>query len=214
MNRPGRIGTKGLHLAAVVAVALLAVGVGYSIAETPPTYLESATVVFKLPKSKTSPNAYYIFAVPLITSGEAVAQTLMSDQAMRQIQGAGGTASVKLALVNLYDEEYPDYGVPLATLTATSPSPENVHRTFMIAERRIGHILAAQQAQLHVAPRNRISDQIIADTGPLPQDGSSKRVFAGLALLTVVAVSTLRGFLNRRGVARIRSVAMHLVMAE
>lgn len=208
MNRPGRIGRNWLSLAAVATMVLLAAVAGYSIAKTPPMYMESATVVFNLPKSKTSPNAYYIFAVPLITSGEVVAQILMSDQAMRQIREAGGTASVKLALVNLYDEEYPDYGVPLATLTATSPSAENVHRTFMIAERRLGHILAARQAQLHVAPRNRISDQIIADTGPLPQDGSSKRVFAGLALLTVVAVSTVWGFLNRRGVARIRPVAM------
>jgi hypothetical protein len=191
-------GRKRLRLAAVLVVVIVAAGVGYGVMSTPRTYLESATVVFSLPKSATSPNAYYKFAVSGITSGEAMTQILMSPQAQRRIRRAGGTASVNLALVNLYNEEYPDYGVPLATLTVASPSAENVHITFMIAARRLSSLLTARQAKVGVNPRNRISTQIIADTGPILQSGSPKRAFGGLIILALVAVAALWSRIDRR----------------
>jgi hypothetical protein len=187
-----------LRLVAVLVVSLVGSGAAYDIASTPPTYLESGTVVFSLPKSLTSPKAYFIFANPLITSSEVIVQSLMSPQDQRQIRDAGGTASVTMALVNLYDEEYPDYGVPLATLTAASPSAAHAHRTFMIAARRLGDLLAARQAAAGVTRRNRITALVIADTGPAVQTGSSKRVLAGLVLLALVAIAGLWGIIDAR----------------
>ena len=112
---------RWLRLGAVVMVLFLAAGIEYDIVHTPPMYLESATVVFSLPKSQDALSAYLGYAPSLITTADAMTQILASPQAQRQIrQQAGGTASVSLALVNLYDEEYPNYGVPLATLTARS----------------------------------------------------------------------------------------------
>ncbi len=188
MNPLGKA-RKRLRLALVAATLLLVVGAAYDIKTSPPVYLESATVEFPLPKAQNAPNAYFMFAPSLITSGEAMVQILMSPSAQRQISAAGHGASVSFALVNLYNEEYPNYGFPLATLTASSPVAADAHRTFVAAARVLGLLLAARQKQLGVPPRDRISAQIIGDSGPIIQTGSRARVFGGLALLAAIAVS-------------------------
>jgi hypothetical protein len=58
--------------------------------------------------------------------------------------------------------------------------------------------LAAIQAQAGVRPPDRIRTYLAGDTGPIAKRGSAKRVFAGLALLTVVAVFIVATFLDRR----------------
>ena len=189
---------KRLSLAAVAIVLILTAGAGYEIRSTRPSYLESALVVFSLPKSQSAPYAYTMLASSLITSGEVVTQVLMGPQAQRQIREAGGAAEVSLKLVNLYSEQYPDYGQPLADLTAMSPSAAKAHLSFEIAVRLVRRLLAARQAHEGARPRNRISAQIIGDTGPVVQEGSSKRVYAGLAALALIAVSVVRGFLCQR----------------
>jgi len=173
----------------MVATLLLAAGAGYDIEISPPMYLESATVELSLPKAQNAPNAYYMFAPSLIASGEAMVQILMSPSAQRQIGAAGRGASVSLALVNLYNEEYPHYGVPLATLTAASPVAADAHRTFVVTARVLGLVLAARQRQAGVPRRARISAHILGDSGPIIQTGSRARVFGGLALLAAIAVS-------------------------
>ncbi len=130
-----------------------------------------------------------MFAPSLIASGEAMVQILMSPSVQRQIGASGRGARVSLALVNLYNEEYPYYGVPLATLTATSPVAATCHRTFAVAARVLGLLLAAQQQQEGVPPPERISARILGDSGPIIQTGSRARVFGGLALLAAIAVS-------------------------
>ena len=188
MNPLGKA-RKRLRLTLVVATLLLAAGVGYDIEISPHRYLESATVELSLPQAQNAPNAYYMFAPSLIASGEAMVQILMSPSVQRQIGASGRGARVSLALVNLYNEEYPYYGVPLATLTATSPVAATCHRTFAVAARVLGLLLAAQQQQEGVPPRERISARILGDSGPIIQTGSRARVFGGLALLAAIAVS-------------------------
>jgi hypothetical protein len=187
MNSFGKAGER-LRLALVVTALVLAAGAGYDIEISPPTYLESATVELSLPEAQSAPNAYYIYAPSLITSSEVTVQILMSPAAQRQISAAGRGASVSLALVNLYNEEYPDYGFPLATLTAASPDAANAHRAFVVAARMLGLVLAERQEQAGVPPRDRISAHILGDSGPIIQTGSRARVLGGLALLTAIAV--------------------------
>jgi hypothetical protein len=183
---------------AVVVTLLIALGAGYAMKRTRPAYLETATVVFSLPRSQTAPNAYFVFAPALITSSEAIIQVLMSPQGRRQISEAGGTAKVDLELVNLYNQEYPEYGVPLATLTAVSPSAAATHRTFMIAARLLNHDLVTRQAHSGVPWRDRITEQVIGDSGAIAQKGSSKRAYAGLAFLTLAGVCMVWGWMGQR----------------
>jgi hypothetical protein len=189
---------KRHRTAAIVAVLVFAVGVGHDIKDTPSTYLESATVIFSMPKSLAAPDAYSSLAPSLIASGAVISQIMMSPQSQRRIRAAGGTAAYDLALINLFNGDYPEYSNPAAMLTSDSPNSAIAHRTFMVAAGLLGHLLAARQAQAGVSPRNRISAQIIGDTGPILQAGSPKRVFGGLALLTVVAVCGVWRFPGRR----------------
>jgi hypothetical protein len=186
MNPVGKAG-KRLRLALVAATLLLAAGAGYDIKISPPMYLESATVELALPETQNAPNAYYMFAPSLIASGEVMVQILMSPSAQHQIDAAGRAARVSLALVNLYNEEYPYYGVPLATLTAASPVAADAHRTFLVAAHVLVLLLAARQKQMGVPPAGRISAQILGDSGPIIQAGSRARVFGGLAFLAAIA---------------------------
>jgi hypothetical protein len=200
---------KLIRLAAVAMVLILAAGAGYEIRNTRLTYSESALIVFSLPKSQSAPYAYTMFAPSLIASGSAITQIVMSPQVQRQIRMSGGTADVSMALVNLYSEQYPDYGQPLATLTATSPIAANVHQSFRIAARLLARLLAAQQAHARVPPRKRISAQIIGDTGPVAEQGSAKRVYGGLTVLALVAVCVVWGFLRQRDTSKNRPAAVY-----
>jgi hypothetical protein len=179
---------KRIRLILVIAMLLLAAGAAYDIGNSQPRYLETATVELSLPKTQNAPNSYYMFAPSLIASGEVMVQLLMSPPAQRQIGAASRGSSVSLALVNLYNQDYPDYGVPLATLTAASPVAADAHRTFEVAARVFAHLLAERQEQMGVPPRERISAQILGDSGPIVQTGSHARVFGGLALLAAIAV--------------------------
>ena len=189
---------KRLTLLLVMIVLMLAAGAVYEVRNTPATYQESALVVFSLPKSQSAPYAYTMFATSLISSADAITQVMMSPLAQQQMREAGGTADVSMALVNLYSEQYPDFGEPLANLMSVAPSAAIAHRSFEIAVRTINHLLAARQAHANVRPRNRILAQIIGDSGPVIQVGSAKRVYAGLAVLTLVALSIVTG-LSRSG---------------
>ena len=184
---PLRKARKGLRLGLAVVTLLLAAGAWYDIEISPPLYMESATVELSLPQAHNAPDAYYMFAPSLIASGEVMVQILNSPSAQRQISAAGRGASVSLALVNLYNEEYPNFGVPLATLTAASPVPADARRTFVVAARVLGRLLAARQEQAGVPPRKRVSARILGDSGPIIQTGSRARVFGGLALLAAIA---------------------------
>jgi hypothetical protein len=198
MNPLGKT-RKRLRLILVVATLLLAAGAAYDIEISPPVYAESATMELFLPKAENAPNAYYRFAPSLITSSEVMVQMLMSPFVQGQIGAADRTARVSLALVNLYNEEYPNYGVPMATLTATSPVAADAHRAFVVAARWFGLLLAAGQRQLGVPPRERISAQILGDSGPVAQTGSRARVFGGLALLAAIAAGLAWNGAGRRG---------------
>ena len=119
----------------------------------------------------------------------------MSPQSQRLVQAAGGTGDYTVAPVNLYNQQYPDYGVPEATITTTASSPEAAHSTYVIVVRQINNYLAAMQAR--VQPRNRIITDVVGDSGPIIQTGSLKRSYGGLILLTLVAFFMLAIFLDR-----------------
>jgi hypothetical protein len=190
------------QLAAMAVAALLACGGAHAIETTPPQYAESADVMLVLPPALSSPADYHIYVTPLITSEEAVIQALGSPQALRRIRSAGGTAQVGMALRNLYNEEYPEYPEPLATLTASAASAAGVRRSFAAAAGMVRGVLAGWQARAGVPPRGRISARVVAVTGPVEQRGSAKRALAALGLLTAVAAGSVRSALGRCAAAR------------
>jgi len=184
------------HWVAAAAVLVLAVAALHSIKHSPPGYQETATIIFIAPKSNDFPNPYDSDSdAPLITTDEVVVRDMMSPQEQRLIQAAGGGAQYSVEMVNLYNQEYPDYGVPDATITTTATSWDATHTTYQIVARKLNASLAAMQVT--VKKRNRITANIVGDSGPIIQTGSPKRVYAGLILLTLIAFFMLAIFLDR-----------------
>ena len=188
------------HLLAVAVVLMISAGVGYRIMNTAPMYSESATVVFMAKNSPVGSRSNASFITPLIATEVMTVQTLMSPPEESQVRAAGGTASFQVVPLNQYSQQYPDYEEPAATLTTTSRRPADVHRTFTAVLRLLGQRLAAMQTG--VPSRSRIQASLIGDTGSVIQPDSSTRVFAGLVLLTVVAVFSTANFLDRLGQRR------------
>lgn len=186
------------RLIAVTAALVLAGGVGYYLKSTPPMYLENATVVFTAPKGIAyPPNPYSSFNAALITTGDVIVTTLSSPEYQSRVRAAGGTANYTVALVNLYNLQFPDYGEPFATLTATSQSPTAVKNTFTIISRLLTQLLATRQVQASVPRRYLISTVQVGDTGTIVQPGSRKRAYAGVILLALVVGFMISSFLDR-----------------
>src|SRR5260370_26090691 len=113
---------------------------------------------------------------------------MMSPRGQEKARGAGATSAFNVALVNTYSQQYPNYSEPYVTVSASGNDPAEAHRTFAVVSGLFAGDLVALQAQEGTAPIHRIGAHIIGDTGPVAQSGSPKRTYAGLALLTIVAV--------------------------
>jgi hypothetical protein len=184
------------HWVAAGVVLVLAAAALYTVKSSPPSYQESSTVTFIAPKFKFFPNPYDSDSdYPLIITNEIMARIMMSPQTQRLVQAAGGTGDYTVAPVNLYNQQFPDYGVPEATITTTASSPEAAHSTYLIVARQLASRLAVMQAK--VKPASRIVVNVAGDSGPIIQVGSPKRAYAGLILLTLVAFFMLAIFLDR-----------------
>ncbi|HET7018376.1 MAG TPA: hypothetical protein VFI65_30940 [Streptosporangiaceae bacterium] len=122
----------------------------------------------------------------------------MSTQVEREVARAGGSAHYNLTLINLYNQDYPNYGYPEATLSVSSPDAASTHRTYLIAKRTLIKVLATSQSRAGAPPHRRIVAQVINDSSPLPRSGSRLRALGGLLLLALVAAGTCWSVTGRR----------------
>ncbi len=181
---------------ASIFIFILTCYAGAAIVRTPPLYVESATVLFAAPPRVNSPALYARQAVSLISTGTAIRQVLMSPRARSRIS-AGGTNSYDFELVNLYNQDYPNFGYPEATLTASSPRPASTERTYKLAKRALIGILARTQRRSGAPRGHRVVAHITDVSGVVERSGSAKRALAGLLVLAVVVERTVAGTLNR-----------------
>ena len=192
------------HLAAVLAVLVVAAGLAFAFKTTPATYAEGGTVVFNQPVSQAQPNPYLSSGGTLISAGGVIAAYMMGEQGRQQVAGAGGSTaggtSYDVALVNSYNLEYPNYSTPEVTVTASGTDLAAVVHTFNAMMHVLTSYLASQQTAAGAPAVDLITAKLIGGTGPLAQPGSSKRVFGGLLLLTLIAVFSVCVFLDRHPV--------------
>jgi hypothetical protein len=186
------------HMVAVGMVVIVMAGLAYYVKHANPGYADGATVAFTTPTRQGWP---FSGAQSLLVIDELTANSVMSTQGRREVRSAGGAADYDVALVNLYNEEYPNYSVPYVTVTTTSPDPVAAEDTFNIVMKVLQDDLVSLQARKG-APQNawiRLRT-IAAPTGPLPLRGSSKRTLAALAILALIASFVVAKFLDRHPV--------------
>lgn len=183
--------TARRHLAAVAITFILAIGLAYHIEHATPVYVDTATMAF------TGPAGVFNGGASLLVIDEMVAKSVMSQRGQARVTSSGGEAHYDVALVNLYNEDYPDYGDPYVTVTTTSRDPADVQHTFSVVTQLVQHDLAALQAQQNASPAYWIQlVTIAAPSGPVAQIGSRKRTLAGLFILTIIAAFMIATFLD------------------
>jgi hypothetical protein len=182
------------HLVAVLAVIILAVGVGLDIKTTPPAYEEGATIVFMAPGA----NPYSTLGHELIPVASLMTATITSPEYLGKIRAAGGTADPSIAMVNLYSEQFPQYGVPYITISTESSDAAAVGRTFNIIVNMLRDLVSTRQAQAGVPRWSFISIRVIGDSGIQVPWGSRIRVLFGLSVLALIALFMVVMFLDRR----------------
>lgn len=112
MSLPQIVALLRRNLAVVVAVCAFAAVLSYGLLHANPGYADTATVEFTGPGGNSD---------SFLATSQVMAEYMMGAAAQAQVRQAGGTTSYDVALVNLYNVEYPDYGVPYATVTTMFP---------------------------------------------------------------------------------------------
>ncbi len=186
------------HLAATMVVLVLAAAVGWGLASRSRSYSESTTVVFTVPRGLADAVLSPPVRHSLVATEIMMSDTLITPAVKNTIHETGGTAPFTLTPFNLYNMQYPDYSEPYVTLTATSPQAPATQRTYAAVLRVLESRLTAIQKQAGVPRKERIHTYFAGATGLTQQRGSRVRVFAGLGVLTVVAVFSTAIFLDRR----------------
>jgi hypothetical protein len=188
------------HFVAVLVILVIAVGVEYSFKHSAPAYAEVGTLVFVPPVSGAHPNAYAAVGGSILEAAGTLAVNTMSPKEQQQVLRGGGNASYDVELLNSYNLEYPNYSNAYLMVSTASTDPVAVHRTYALVTRLLTSQFQAQQTAFGATPNNRIEIVMAGDSGPLAQQGSSKRALIGLFILTIVAVFAAASFLDRHPV--------------
>jgi hypothetical protein len=188
------------HFVAVLVILVIAGGVEYSFKHAAPVYAETGTMVFIPPTSGAHPNAYAAVGGSLLEAAGYLAAKAMSPQEQQLVQAQGGTTQYDVELLNSYNLEYPNFSNAYLVVTTTSADPVAVHHTYSVVTQLLNKQFRQQQAASYVTQNNRILIVMAGDTGPLAQQGSSKRALIGLAILTIVAVFAAAAFLDKHPV--------------
>jgi hypothetical protein len=185
------------HLAAAAVILLLTAAFAYRVTHADPGYTDTATVAFIGPTGQ----GLFNDGDSLLVIDELTANTVMSAVGQQQVRNAGGTADYDVALVNLNDEDYPDYGEPYVTVTTSSPDPGAASDTMSAVQTVLARDLSDLQAKQGAPPGTRIGVRAIASpSGPVAQTGSRKRFLAGLVVLALIAAYMVARFLDRHPV--------------
>jgi hypothetical protein len=184
------------HLIALMVLFVLTVSMAWEIKSTPPVYSESANVIFTAPAANPY-SSIATFTNDLITTAYVMTQVMLSPESQQAVREAGGTADFSVGLVNFNNLQFPYYGDPYVTITATSRNLADTHRTFVIVAQSFQRIVSEGQIQSGALPPSRISTNVVADTGPVSPPGSQKRALAGLILLATVTAFLVLLFLDR-----------------
>jgi hypothetical protein len=185
------------HIAAVLVVLAAVLVVAHYLKASTQPFQDSGVVIFTAPPSSAFPNPYSAPNGSLIVVAGIIATRAMDSHGQEEVQAAGGAGQYSVSLVNSYNLEYPAYDSPALTVTADSVSPSVASRTFTAVTQVLTQELSNLQDHANLPQTNRISAEIVGATGPLSQQGSSKRVYAGVLFLAIIAIFAVAGFLDR-----------------
>lgn len=177
------------HRVALAIAALMASTLIYQVIRENPGYIDSGGVTFAAPNGSRSmfQNMRSLQAVEEVT-----AWYMMGSQGERQVRAAGGTAPYTVAMLNKYNEEFPDYSRPYITITVISHFPQAAQQTFRAALSVLRTATATLQEQAGATPRSEVKAILAVEPpGPVAQGGSHRRSYASSAILTIIGTCVI-----------------------
>ena len=184
------------HRIAIAIVAFAACMLSYHLIRGNPDYISSGGVDFTAPKSSVS---MFQDTQGLRVVEEAAAWYMMSSQGEGKVHAAGGTAPYNVAMLNLYNEEYPNYSQPYVTITVMSSYPKEAQQTFRAVFGVLRKATAMLQERVGATRKNEVTATLVVEpAGPIAQGGSHKRSYAALAVLAIIAIYVVARALDRR----------------
>lgn len=189
------------HMVAAIVIFVIAAGLAYHIHHTRQPFMDTTTVAFVTPGHGVN-----VYNPSLLAVNQVMATYMMSPLGMEQVRRAGGVSDFAMTMVNLYNEDFPNYGVPYSTISTSSSNPAEAQSTLTAVMRVLQSTLASRQASQGTHPSMQVRVHIIAPpSGPIEQTGSPKRTLAGLIVLTLIVGFMVITFLDRHPI-RYRSV--------
>jgi polysaccharide biosynthesis protein PslJ len=183
------------HFIAVGVVLLIALGIAYVFKQPPHAYEETGTLA--LTPASSVPDSFGTNH-SLILTGEVMVKWVAGAQGQERLRQAGVDDRFNVTLLNYANEEDPVYKQPYLIISATADSQMAAHDAFTAGIRIFDDGLVTQQVNARVAPDERVTAELLEDSGSVLQPASTARVLGGLAFLTIVAVYMTASFLDRR----------------
>jgi hypothetical protein len=184
------------HIVAVAAVFALAAGLYHYIEGADPGYTDSATIAFTGPGDNLGNDGQDLLVIDAL-----VTNMVMSSEGHEKVRSVGGTTYYDVALVNLNDEDFPNYSVPYVTVVTASADPSAAQNTFSAVMSVMQADLTSLQAEQRAKPKSWMGMRAIATpSGPVAQTGSPKRTLVALAALAIIAAFMIAAFLDRHPV--------------
>ncbi|MFN2557379.1 MAG: hypothetical protein ABR592_11040 [Nitriliruptorales bacterium] len=187
-------------LPGVVLTLLTVVAAGGSVA---PEYEAEGSVLLLGPSTATSSqggavavNPYLNIPSSLDSTAVILAETLRSEQVMRELADLGANADYEIE---------PTEKTPILTVTAKGSSMEQVLHTSQLVMQRAQDDLAARQQAAGAPQETFIRSQVLRPPRGTVHSGSKPRVMAavgavgiGLTIMLAFAVETLAGWRRQR----------------
>jgi hypothetical protein len=150
--------------------------------------------------SQRYPNPYEAGGGSIVTGAGVIANYVNGSVGQKLVSAAGGTLPYTVQLINVYNQDFPNYPSPEVDVEVNGTDIGAVTHTYAA----VIQVIKAQNVARQVAAKSPKVDwmtiKVIGGNGPLAQPGSSKRTLGGLMLLTLVGIFAVAIFFERRPV--------------
>ena len=183
------------HRIAIAITVLAACMLGFHLVRGNPGYIDSGGVAFTAPRN---PVSMFQNMRSLRVVEEVSTSFMMGSQGESEVRAAGGTAHYNVAMLNLYNEEYPNYSQPYVTITVMSDSPKEAQQTFGSVLGVLREATEILQKRVGANIKNEVTATLVSEpTGPIAQRGSYKRSYTALTVLGIIAIYVIGRALDR-----------------
>lgn len=161
----------------------------YAVHKRHISFQACGSVVVGAPKSPISPNVYNNTQGSLVAATGLITDELQSSAVRQQLWAEGATAAYQAQVHNTGTTETPAYGEPEMDVCASSREPEVSLRTANAVLAEFGTLLRERELAAHVAPKDFLTDGVLASPGLVAETGRSSQAYLGVGVLGLIATA-------------------------